>query len=309
MDLEIEILTKCTELLLKLDKTERDRTLTYLVNRFGSESVPKLETKTDYEEILNLLIGNSLFFKFLVSIYYPFTLVELKKFKDKILFGEIYKGTFVEKSDNYYDEDDDEDDDDTVWDSEKIVVCYGLIFNLNIDWSDNEIKEFCKLYFDQLKIKNLKLNIKNFYEYDLPVRIEKIKQFELQVTDDFYTEQFQIIGYDEEDFIESELSNLGIETYSTNEQGEIIDPPELNKAIKDFNDKKRNPLKLEYSKEVTEIEKKFAPTIFNELSLEEIKPLLAKDGLYILKNPIIWEKTFKKILNKDTIEKVFQAIE
>ncbi|GAA3985714.1 hypothetical protein [Mucilaginibacter dorajii] len=302
MDTEIEVLTKCTELLSKLDKPSRDRALTYLVNRFSSASASILETKTDYEEILNLLIGNSLFFKFLVSMYYPFSLEELKKFKDKILFGEIYKGTFVEKSDDYFDEDeDDDDDDDMVWDEEMVVVNYGLIFNSNIDWRDNDIKEFYKLYFDQLKIKNL-------IEYNLPVGIEKVKQFDLDAIDDFYTDQFQVIGNDEEDFIERELSSLGISTYSTNERGEIIDPPELNKAINDFNDKKRAPLKLAYSNEVAEIEKKFASTIFNEVSIDEIQNILEKDGLYILKNPIIWEKTFKKILNKDTIERVFQAI-
>jgi len=40
-------------------------------------------------------------------------------------------------------------------------------------------------------------------------------------------------------------------------------------------------LKLEYANEVAEIEKKFAPTIFNELSTEEIQNILEKDGLYI----------------------------
>jgi len=268
MDTEIEVLTKCTELLSKLDKPSRDRALTYLVNRFSSASA-SLETKTDYEEILNLLIGNSLFFKFLVSMYYPFSLEELKKFKDKILFGEIYKGTFVEKSDDYFDEDDDEVDDDMVWDEEMVVVNYGLIFNSNIDWRDNDIKEFYKLYFDQLKIKNL-------IEYNLPVGIEKVKQFDLDAIDDFYTDQFQVIGNDEEDFIERELLSLGISTYSTNERGEIIDPPELNKAINDFNDKKRAPLKLAYSNEVAEIEKKFAPTIFNEVSKDEIQNILER---------------------------------
>lgn len=302
MDIEAESILKCTELLSKLDYNARHRVINYLLNRFQnqldviSEATPEIEKGID-----DFLVANREFAKTIILLHYPFSYEELLSLKSKLAPGGIKVGTYIQKEEGEEFDEDFFDEDGEYYDEYAFEFEYGLIFNQSINWTDLRIQEL--MYVPLCTFETRSDGDVSPIKFNMPLSVVELKEFEIKILNLACSVDYQVSSYDENYFLEQEISRLGLSDYETNEFGEIINPPELAKSIKEFSKETRTPVNDYYVKKLKEIENKYKVENFKELTTYQLQDLSKKDDHYLFLNKTIWENTFRKIVTKDKLNK------
>lgn len=267
----------------------------------------KYLNESDNEQWIAFFLVNPKFFCLIVSLFYPFSIEELVRYKSKLILGSAERGVDfpVYYGEDYEDEDDYEPE-EYHHDENSFEYNYGLIFNTNINWDDDEILNLFGFSSSTLTFES---EWEGDIELQLPITIEQMKDIEKAWHDNNFMVEYNDVNRDEEETIHFYLQEHGLRGYSTNGYtGEIIDPPGLAKLLKETTYIAREKISAQVQQKYDEIDAEYAETITEVVQLNDFKDLLQKDGLFFLKNPKIWELTLKDKLDKGNIEFIFNKI-
>jgi hypothetical protein len=258
---------------------------------------------SESEQWIALFIRNPSLFRLIVSLYYPFSVIELNSYRSKIVIGYVERGVDLPSDEGGDDED--YESKEYFHDDNSFEYGYGLIFNKKIDWKSNDVLTL-------LGFSSTSLSFPNEWEGDielmLPITIDQMKNIEKDWLDKNSMVGFNDVNRYEDEIIEGYLKKHGLTGYSVDGITGEIDPPELGKLLKDTVYREREQLSEGLTAEFDSVDTKYQETITDALSVSEFEKLINNGDLFFLINPKVWDLTLESILDKDIIGLIFGKI-
>jgi len=229
------------------------------------------------------------FTKLIVSLFYPFTVDELLRYKSKLILGSISVFNYqMSESEAQEFQDDDE-----------ISIKYGLLFNSYVNWNDNTVLNIFNLTSNKYSIKY------SDHAFTLPLNKDHIKTFETQQNEEDFLAQWQELYNVEYDLLVEACEKLGIINYTCDLSGKIEGPQILVDYLKDQIEPMRQELRdcQNYNKSL--LDTRYSEVITSQLNLDELSEYVDKDGLFYLCNPKLWSLTISPFIDRSTLDHIF----